>query len=63
MSILEKDRPKTGRGIWGNAPIQDNDLISGEPTNFSEGMRSPRGTTTEFQPIQKTTEVDMMEVG
>jgi hypothetical protein len=65
MSILEKDRPKTGRAVWGDAPVVPAggmEIISGEPTNFSEGIRYPQGTTN-FDPALNTTEVDMMEVG
>jgi hypothetical protein len=65
MSILEKDRPKTGRTVWGDAPVVPAggmEIISGEPTNFSEGIRYPQGTTN-FDPALNTTEVDMMEVG
>ena len=27
MSVLEKDRPKTGRGIWGDAPVHITDYL------------------------------------
>jgi len=65
MSVLEKDRPKTGRAVWGDAPVVPvggTEIISGEPTNFSEGIRYPQGSSN-FEPISNTTEVDMMEVG
>jgi len=65
MSILEKDRPKTGRSVWGDAPVVPvggTEIISGEPTNFSEGIRYPQGTTN-FDPVLNTPAADMMEVG
>jgi hypothetical protein len=31
MSVLEKDRPKTGRGIWGDAPVHIADVEIGPP--------------------------------
>jgi hypothetical protein len=29
MNVLEKDRPKTGRAIWGNAPVSIKDVPKG----------------------------------
>jgi len=72
MSVLEKDRPKTGRGIWGHAPITITDVVQSNPElfaadgnfgvgdTFSEKMRS---SLPSLQPIERTAEVDMMEVG
>ena len=72
MSVLEKDRPKTGRGIWGDAPIITTEVVQANPElfaadgnfgvgdTFSEKMRSGLPA---FQPTERTTEVDMMEVG
>ena len=65
MSVIEKDRPKTGRAVWGDAPVfpvGGTEIISGEPTNFSEGIRYPQGTTN-FDPVLNTPAADMMEVG
>jgi hypothetical protein len=65
MNVLEKDRPKTGGAIWGDAPIRDDEIVlnTGKITNFSENVRFTVGNTVEFQPINKTTETDMMELG
>ena len=72
MSILEKDRPKTGRGIWGDAPIITTEVVQSNPQlfaldgkfgvgdTFSEKMRTGLPV---FQPTERTAEVDTMEVG
>ena len=44
MSVLEKDRPKTGRGIWGDAPVLVNDL-SGKDTYNDKDWTDPAKNT------------------
>lgn len=43
MNVLEKDRPKTGRAIWGDAPVANvngiDDISSNRPKNFSTNIR------------------------
>ena len=34
MNVLEKDRPKTGRAIWGNAPVQSISIDQAANTTF-----------------------------
>lgn len=34
MNVLEKDRPKTGRAIWGNAPVQSISIDQATNTTF-----------------------------
>ena len=63
MSVLEKDRPSTGKSMWGDAPVVGSKILLNDPTNFSEGIRYPQGTLVDFAPIEKTTEADTMEVG
>ena len=50
MSVLEKDRPSTGRAIWGDAPIRENELffetVKGD--TFSENVRFPVGVQLNY---------------
>ena len=34
MNVLEKDRPKTGRAIWGDAPVQSISIDQAANTTF-----------------------------
>jgi hypothetical protein len=50
MNVLEKDKPKTGRAVWGDAPIRENEsffeTVKGD--TFSENVRFPIGTQLNY---------------
>ena len=52
MSVLEKDRPKTGRAIWGDAPVL---MVNLSETDSGEsGMSDMYGDKNHLDPANNT---------